>query len=1715
MAVPDLDALIADPRYQGFSQKRRLKVWQDVDRELRGEDRFKSATVEGQIRAREYISERLQGQFKGPKEFQQDKVMTKTEAVKTPFEPQKAKPERPNLFKIAAFVLSGGKKTRTEERRTAKEFSDLVTPQIQTGQFEKEALQAEILKAQGKTRSKPIPLPDAEAAFLSVTQAQRVTERVHKETDPLLYLQSKRDEAKQKQEFRLQFLKQMPEDERKAFGAISLFLKKGDPLIALAGFGLTDILPIVGKIAKGTGLHHVFNLLNPVNSIDITSENIESFEQLSKVGDTVRAIAQEEGDEDFLRFADTMDQAELGMTGIMIHSIGKSLVTKLPGVGKSVVVGGQVEKLPKTVSKIGTKMQRIEVIQAEIEAARLPLGDKRLSTAARQIQRNIVKDGLYRLEENPKIMAKFIQALGQNRKANLLIIAGLAGKITNVGVTEAVITAHALRSDATLSMKSAVDQARSLGRKKSAIAETSEGSFARRIGTSKAKAKSRTGLTKEGSALQEENISRLMEVERRKQAKATAQAIKQKRKIPEIETDADLRARIELEQEAIVLDKAKVNSNKLKLTKRIAEIELEETKQKNKVLTDRLRNIDARRKAHEDFNEIALPFPKSAETESQAKLRRYLQASKELGLEPTMLKVRKPKPKPIPTINTVVTETKPLVSTPTLVTEPLTKPKLATTKTIIERPVSPAFLKKPISELSDKELLIRSKKASPAHRHYMQEIAWRKQQTDKLEAQRSPVTTKAVSVSKPKLPQAPNITPQKIKLRPTESFVKGTFRSKKDKFGVVVNAGLDTKTKTRQISSITFSKSFSTEQKKAWVEQHIASLAGKTKKPSTKTGVKDLVAAITPISQEATKLTEESIGSIRKVLQKIKSPISKLGAKLGQMTNLETTKKLEMQKVWGKDLKARILEAIFHPEAEVELNFFRKTFKRKIDPKLDRSIKKALEDFKHAEEWFAKVPESVRLNVNRARGNPASIITEKGKEIQKLARESLTPEQIRMSEAVQEVADYIFKSAQKINPDVNYVKSYFYGIFKNPEAVKAIFENAANKKTTLKMFQNKTIPTFADMEAMGLKLRDNNPITNLRSEFEALKYVEAMNDLSASMKAEGHGIYIIKNTLASTEQLRDWKSIGNGRYTEPFFEGFLVHPDAAHVINSLIAKNKFSGGVLSILRGANRSAQYVSFFAGVGFHWTTIFANALADQGFGGILRPIKTAKTLFNTVAPRAFSAKEMADPIFQTFMRNGLLRRTTLEMEASSVFEKTIFSPGGNMALKILRAPGRAATAVPRKLVKSMFEDMIPRMKYEKSREQYMKIMNRTGRVPTSYEIQEIIKETQNLYGEMNERLFGRSGTMTSLMRLFYLAPGYAEGNFRMIGKSIMQAEHGTRSRSVVAHAWPNLMMQATVVRRGLEGEWPEFPTNLDELRDFVKIRTGIFDDKGKEVRIDLATFEKDVFETVIRPGFYAATGETGKAADLIISELFNRSKNMTGPVGSYGVDLIAISQGKAIYDYKENRIIYVTDTRLQALGKLLHRAYDEITPISMSVYASGREKNLGALASFMVAVAGKRLTRSEPDMHVQKLAKHVWSLKDQQKQLYYELGKIETPRASIKKYNEMVERIYADPELAQGIRTDAKLQKEDLLVNTDKLLASKLWQLTSPGTSADDQEKAVEYLKNFGFSTPQSTSKLFRQYRKDNPKVKNETIMNHMKLLRSRWRKPKEQRKPKETR
>ncbi|MHA2086576.1 MAG: hypothetical protein ACXABD_22780, partial [Candidatus Thorarchaeota archaeon] len=325
----------------------------------------------------------------------------------------------------------------------------------------------------------------------------------------------------------------------------------------------------------------------------------------------------------------------------------------------------------------------------------------------------------------------------------------------------------------------------------------------------------------------------------------------------------------------------------------------------------------------------------------------------------------------------------------------------------------------------------------------------------------------------------------------------------------------------------------------------------------------------------------------------------------------------------------------------------------------------------------------------------------------------------------------------------------------------------------------------------------------------------------------------------------DWETIGAKGYADPTFADVLLEPDMAKLINNLISTNKISlFKPLRILRDVNNFLRSVKFI-GSAFHAVQIAKQSVADSGYLGFYKPTAT----------RGFTKGfEKNDPIFQTpeykwYIENGGGHKYAVESQARKVFVDTLskLTKSEQYIVKVGSAPIR----LPVGFVDWMFDSYIPKVKYAKYLDEVAKQEKKLNRSLTAAETQEIIKEQQNFYGMMNERLFGRSGTVTSVLRFVFIAPGYAEGNYRTMLKATFQWGQGEegfragRSRVNILNSWLVTATLATIGTLIFTGKPPKKPDTIEEYRDLLKIDTGKKDEHGKRIMIDLATYDRDYWD------------------------------------------------------------------------------------------------------------------------------------------------------------------------------------------------------------------------------------------------------------------------------
>jgi len=702
-----------------------------------------------------------------------------------------------------------------------------------------------------------------------------------------------------------------------------------------------------------------------------------------------------------------------------------------------------------------------------------------------------------------------------------------------------------------------------------------------------------------------------------------------------------------------------------------------------------------------------------------------------------------------------------------------------------------------------------------------------------------------------------------------------------------------------------------------------------------------------------------------------------------------------------------------------------------------RQIDTADETNVQLEREFDKYPKEVLDDLMLTRAHKEYMLTEEGLRLQRQAyarlrktAPELTKKEVRQT--IKAIADFNYKFLQEktgldegyLFEDMHKAEDYFYGIYKPVKKGVTVSKFIQHWKTTDRYIKHKTIPTYNDAKAFGLEIRDPNPIRNLKTEYLDIAQRASMEWLKEELLRTGKGRYIDTKDKAPVK----WDIVGDPLKPDAAFDGYVLEPSLAKLVNNLIATNKITKSrIANIFRQVNNVIRTVKF-VGSAFHLKNIAKQSFADSGYFGVYKP-----TAYKGIT-KGFGKD---DPIFKTpeyldYIENGGGHRYSVESEARKAFSDVVkkLTKSERLILKAGGLPFR----IPLGFVNWMFKDFIPKVKYSKYLDLVGERQKKMGRELFPAEKQEIIKELQNFYGMMNERLFGRSGSFTTALRFVFMAPGYAEGNYRSILKAVLQwiGYKANRSRSNIVNSLAYSAILATIGTLLFTGKRPKTPKTTEEMRDLFKIDTGKKDRGGKPIMIDMLSYDKDYWNIY----FNVLRGRP----DMAVEKSFKRLGGMKAPLAQFATDLAQIAQGKAIYDFKEDKIYHLTDPFLQKVMKTVVHEVQRTVPISASVFKRAKEKEIDTVLSAVAALTGTQLTTGEKEKEEFKIVRDIWDMQDKREKLSYELNKYEDPWKAVEAYNNTIKRIseakFATPEI--------KAKAKSLLIDPKKVI---LWKRFPP--------------------------------------------------------------------
>lgn len=683
----------------------------------------------------------------------------------------------------------------------------------------------------------------------------------------------------------------------------------------------------------------------------------------------------------------------------------------------------------------------------------------------------------------------------------------------------------------------------------------------------------------------------------------------------------------------------------------------------------------------------------------------------------------------------------------------------------------------------------------------------------------------------------------------------------------------------------------------------------------------------------------------------------------------------EVIKQYGLEEYAKVQRAIHTPDAEII--GFNNTRSSVFD-----------QNFGEIEKFFSKFSDQDLRDFNLTRGEPeAADAKQLQEEAQARLKKSLGND--NLYKAVKETSDYVFNYAKENGLEFNYFEDYFFGAYKNDAGQVQNFLDYW--RSTDKFTKEKSLPTVSDAAAYGLELKDQNPITNIKKEMRLVAQRVGLLKLKEQL-LEGESEYAVelKPTQegaqgAQMEQLKNWRKI-----EDPVFKGMLFSPEYAHFVNSLLSTNKVSSSpVLKAMRQLSYTMRQIKFFGSM-FHMMNMAKASVSQEGaFSG---------EGYKDIA-KSFKAIDESDPEFKDYANLGGGKGYSLDVEAQKQIDVAIEKiKKGNFLGGALRAPAALLEQkwIPASpgMIKWMFNEFIPSLKFTKFQQMVDGIQERMGRPATDGEKIETIKTINNWYGEINERLFGRSATVTSALRLIFSAPGYGEGNFRTIYKSLHDeipnaiktreiTPEGSENTKFIASTLFTSLLMGTIGTLFATGKAPSVPKNGSDVRDLFKIKTDLKDGNGDTVYFDMMTYDKDywsVFGNI-------ASGKPGKVPE----DLLKRVSGATSSSFRLLNDMTTIMNGGTVYDFKGDPIYFKTDDLTVKLKKFMEYEGVAAQPISLGTLTQSKDKGVGNAEALAASVIGIRSTTSEGVKEAKQARGDLFSLQDAKAQKQIELNKM----------------------------------------------------------------------------------------------------------------------------
>ena len=842
-------------------------------------------------------------------------------------------------------------------------------------------------------------------------------------------------------------------------------------------------------------------------------------------------------------------------------------------------------------------------------------------------------------------------------------------------------------------------------------------------------------------------------------------------------------------------------------------------------------------------------------------------------------------------------------------------------------------------------------------------------------------------------------------------------------------------------------------------------------------------------------------------------PSSKLKQNL---KNLHKTFRLALWRFWSKlGVDTRHVAEIRHG-VEPVATLFKKANVAEAARSAFRSLRSSSmldKSFGDIEDQIRKLPRQKREFIYDLRGKKP--VTPKGQERYQKALDGLTEQEKVLSKALNEMAEVVQEARKTIDPKAKTFPDYWPGMYKNAQAVPGTIKEIAARAGVTNY--HKYVVSGADALANGLVPRTLNIVSMLEHQFAQLAEFASRKEIAIhglknnlavwrTELAKGKSTY---GRVATEEELRGkkglfsqdknrWVPVGTGKSTIPQFGDIIWEPSAARFVKNLLATNPLeqypTGRFFTTLA---RLGAWKSFYPAGLFHIKNVTEGILATVNLKStILQRTKPEVVKLFKHNKQQFIKDFVSSPKGQVLIRNGLTlgTRSSWEGDLQSSIESFLSSLDDRTSA-VVSSTSRVLSAPMTKLVDYQFKVLIPSLKILSVLQQEAELLSYKQRQGQSLDIsdaeyQSMIRETQNITGMMNEQLFGRGKFATGFLRLLKSFPSFSEGNIRTVLKALFQWKKGSTNLPFGVSVNRRVIIQHTALRLLtsllgtllLGGKLPDPPNNVEDLVDWLHIRTGFKDKNGKDLWLKEQSSVQDYWEFFWLPLIYASQGDFNSVGEQYSRKFLKRLGGMTNPVAKSARDLWVATDGQIITDWKGEEIYSLNDPWYSWLGKLLTNTLGEILPVSWkpdegivfgSITLSGYKRTLdrtgdwtdwrNQLLAFMTSLLGLSVDRSEREKQEFKLVDSIRDLYDDRQKAISKLRTIPSGRDTIDQWNRKVDDLLSSKWMTDEVRNH--LSTRPLKISYDEYMTNKILPMASENfrkRTKTEQESIFIYLK-----------------------------------------------------